>query len=406
MFKKLTHCFLYLILILILILIIVLSSCTSISRKDGFDKWLNKQGLNVYIISLWVNDLNPKPTKVKDFVFPREFASGVLTQDFIIVGASNGTLSAFERNNGKSAWSFNTFAPIDMKPLIYDDKIFIANIDGRIVCLNLFSGKLIWEKEVGSSIFSKGAIGAHGKIVLFHLANNYLLALNAEDGNWLWSVKKDINIDKTIKGNCIPVVKDSKVYVGFADGNIEAFNIADGASLWSKKLSIANKFLDIDTEIVFYKDNLIVSTYSGELFSVNEESQFINWKFKSDDQVIVAVSLFEDFIFVSTLNGNIYCINASTGEQKWLFTSADNFRFNQGSPGKVSLINDMLIVAYSKGGILLIEKETGKVIENYKVGSGISSDIVVDEDSEINEFYFLSNFSRLYALKLRNTQIR
>ena len=62
-------------------------------------------------------------------------------------------------------WSFNAGGRIDASPVIAQDKVIAATMDGMLYILNLNNGKEEWSYEIGSAISHNPAV-IDGYIVL------------------------------------------------------------------------------------------------------------------------------------------------------------------------------------------------------------------------------------------------
>ncbi len=109
-------------------------------------------------------------------------------------------------------------------PIVYNNKIYRA--PGRsIVCLDLYTGEKIWEKEFNEGFTFSGFIIEEGKVI----ANNedtYLYALDPETGQQLWKEKSS--------GTSSPMsYLDGIIYfVGGGDGLLHAVEAESGKHLW------------------------------------------------------------------------------------------------------------------------------------------------------------------------------
>ena len=70
--------------------------------------------------------------------------------NLLLFGDSSGYCYAVNKNTGRAVWSYSVGSSIIGTPAVFDDKeskvLFVA-ADGKIACLNLYDGSLIWNYE-------------------------------------------------------------------------------------------------------------------------------------------------------------------------------------------------------------------------------------------------------------------
>jgi outer membrane protein assembly factor BamB len=315
----------------------------------------------------------------------------------VVVGTSSGQLIALDRKTGKPFWKQNLHAPIDSEGLLFEKRIYIGNADGKVFCIDKFSGKLIWESDLFAASRVQPTINSALQLIYFHLSNNYIVALNSETGAWVWSHRQNSASKKTIKGNSQPLLRGDSLFVGFSSGELICFRASDGGVIWEKEISKTSQFSDIDAQRLSMDQQLVLAAYHGELISLNTENQFINWR-KPLSADLNAMALAGNELFAATTDGKVQKFSAIDGNQLWTFDPAATYRFNQGVASTLTPLNDHILLAFSQGDLIAIDRQTGKPSARLNIGGGINSKVA--DDRESGEFYFLSNFGRLYAVKL------
>ncbi len=94
----------------------------------------------------------------KDKAHSQPFISSpAIYKDFILIGGRSDYLYCLN-NTGELIWKFKTQDDIDSSPLICNDKVVVASLDGKIYLLDLISGQMIDSYNMGASITSSPAI--------------------------------------------------------------------------------------------------------------------------------------------------------------------------------------------------------------------------------------------------------
>jgi lanthanide-dependent methanol dehydrogenase len=147
-------------------------------------------------------------------------------------------------------WTFSTgvLRGHEGGPLVIGDTMYLsAPFPNTVFALDLNnSGRILWKYEpkqdpnvipvMCCDTVNRGVAYGEGKIFL-HQADTTLVALDAQTGKVVWSVK-DGDPSKGATGTSAPLVVKDKVLVGISggefgvQGHITAYNIADGSVAW------------------------------------------------------------------------------------------------------------------------------------------------------------------------------
>ena len=148
------------------------------------------------------------------------------------------------------AWSFSTgvLRGHEGEPLVIGDVMYVHTPFPNIVyALDLnHDGRILWKYEpkqdpnvipvMCCDTVNRGVAYGDGKIFL-HQADTTLVALDAQTGKVVWSVKTD-DPNKGATGTDAPFVFKDKVYVGVSGGEfgvrgwLTAYSVKDGKQVW------------------------------------------------------------------------------------------------------------------------------------------------------------------------------
>jgi len=285
-----------------------------------------------------------------------------LNYEIIFFGSREGILYALDKKTGKQLWK-KEFQGIDQNKIfvpntihfgsIYTDseKIYILNaVEKSFSALNQLTGELIWQvKNISFSFDSP--LFFDQKIILKQ--ENYILSIDKKTGDYIrfnkkneksnvWQVfkikddtqhvlvlenttlsKKDISLqtDKWIIKNCHllvhtkdkihePIVElvKNKIFIQNHlllenDNPLVALNYDSGVIEWSLSLN------SLVTTQLTLTENLILGESNGDLTSIDIDYGKINWKTKSDGQIM---QLLEN-------NNQIISINLKSGKKATLY---------------------------------------------------------------------------------------
>lgn len=124
-----------------------------------------------------------------------------------------------------------TISDISGDPVIDGNRVYAANISGRVVALDLETGNRIWTASEGSP----GPVWPEGGSVFLINDVNELLRLDAADGTAIWRVElpkfeeSRERRQKTFFAHYGPIVAGGRVIVASSDGALRQFDPASGA---------------------------------------------------------------------------------------------------------------------------------------------------------------------------------
>lgn len=178
---------------------------------------------------------------------------------WLIASTQSGDLAAFRANDGALVWRSAVGAPMSGSPVPANDALYVPLTDGRVLCLELATGKPRWEYQTNGRItglvvvdqqliagstsnqliaidlvrgrFAQrwrvgadpvGAATADEKHIYFVALDNVLRAVDRKNGNLRWMQP----VPSRPSGG--PLLVDDVVLVPFVSTALAAFGAADG----------------------------------------------------------------------------------------------------------------------------------------------------------------------------------
>jgi outer membrane protein assembly factor BamB len=189
-----------------------------------------------------------------------------------------GVYNSTVPDNNTLLWSFDTgIYSIDSSPVVVENKVFFGCNDRKIYCVDILTGKQIWNYETGNAVRST------------------------------------------------PTVVDGVVYVGSTDYNLYAFDADSGQKLWNYSLGIIS---DIWSSPAFANDMVFFGSDNGYLYALNVSNKItpkLEWKFPTGNKIQSSPAVDWPYVYVGSVDGKLYCIWASNGTQRWAFEPEDVF---------------------------------------------------------------------------------
>ena len=316
----------------------------------------------------------------------------------------------------------------DFEPLILNNNIFFYDNSGSIYNYSLETRDIVWKFNFYKKKFRKIPINislniqTDNLIASDNLGYLYTLDLNSGQINWAknYGVPFRSNI-KTLEQYMFAINQDNKFY---GIRNVDGEKVLDLETFPSFLQSVQKANISIDK----VNKNIYFITSAGEVYSINYETNIINWIYKTTarssdktvdlffsspiisdaNSIIISTSLStlsinyltgsvnwevpfstyirpvisKDFIFLISENGFIVCLDKNNGNIIWsknIFNKSK--KINEKNIGKVTsliLASDQIILTTKKGYFLYLNYKNGKII-NYARGdkSGFFSKPVI-----------------------------
>jgi outer membrane protein assembly factor BamB len=193
----------------------------------------------------------------------RGTASPVILSDAALTGFANGKIVAVNLKNGRLLWEIPVAQPqgrseierlidVDVPVLISDRVLLAAAYQGKVVAINLESGRLLWSRDI--STYS--ALAADANNVYVSDARGHVVALDLRSGSTVWKQEK-----LALRHLSAPVVTGNAIAVGDFEGYVHWLARDDGRFLVRERASraavLATPIADGST--------LYVSTQNGYL---------------------------------------------------------------------------------------------------------------------------------------------
>ena len=313
-------------------------------------------------------------------------STAAVANDRIIFGNQNGVVVALSMKDGKKLWSFNTAGPVFSSPAVEGSKVVFGSADGMIYCLNTANGKLIWNlktdaavlgaplikdnivyiggsdhrfraiylstgkekwsfKELAGPVVSTPVIT--GDKLIFGAWDRNLYALSTSIGQLLWKWSNGSSVINYSPASCIPVIKDSTVFVVAPDRYISAIDLNTGTTLWRNndaavresigisedgntiygktmqdtvvayqssrdkqsalwKMHVGFGYEHVPSMLIEKKGQLFFGTRNGVVYSIDPINKKIIWAHKIDNSMVNTVRVLDEKrVIASTMDGKV-----------------------------------------------------------------------------------------------------
>ncbi len=227
--------------------------------------------------------------------------SPIIVNNRLLVSSTEGKLEAYALEDGQVDWAFEPeqqlaaavsyadgrlYQPVDrgrlcvlsvedarelyqvdfdgpvVSPVAAGERIFVADMLGRVYALEPASGAILWQQDIGAPIWTTPVV-AHGRVFIGHSGGG-VVALETAGGRQLWRY----STGEVVKGS--PLAVGEFVIVGTMTGRVLVLKADDGTLVDAAELEGAIAFGPVTDGRRVY-----VATQSGEIVCFGEKNEAI-----------------------------------------------------------------------------------------------------------------------------------
>lgn len=359
----------------------LISACSHIPEgmmPTGIDK-----DNDIFLVS-WSKAFDPN---YETGNLPISLNSPLIHAGYLYVGNARGEMGAYNLDNGRELWSAKENGAYHAGAIVVGDSIVYGNVQGRLFSRNLITGKSNYEVDLGASVETRPTL-YKGRLFL-QTRDHKIFAIDAASGKILWAYKRSVPFLTTLQRASRPFVDKDKVFVGFADGSVLSFSTEDGVVLWERKVVTGQKFIDVDTDPLFFNKHLLVGSLAGELVVMAPDNGQILRRLPypvSRKPYIVG-----DNLIVLTGDGRVVVLDEYYNEVK-------SAQVSQEALSSLSSWKDGYMISSVGRHVYYVSKEDFKVQSKFELGSLYSA--VFGEIGEGDgKLALYSSRNRLYVFK-------
>ncbi|MGK0440464.1 MAG: outer membrane protein assembly factor BamB [Pseudohongiellaceae bacterium] len=177
-----------------------------------------------------------------------------------------------------------------------------------------------------------------------------------------------------------PAIDGNMIVVASADGEVEAFTLKEGDSLWDTELDFS-----VSGAISIIGDNVYVGTLTGDVIALSKETGKPLWQTNVHGEVLSAPAGDGERIFVQTLDDQLIALNATSGEREWSYRNIMPVLTLRGTSSPL-YNRGMVAAGFANGKVVAFKADNGSVLWDARVASSKgSSEIerIVDIDADL-----------------------
>ena len=305
----------------------------------------------------------------------------------------------------KTKWMVKTNAAIYSSPILYKNKIYVADDLGFLSCYSLEKGELLWKFQTKSRILGSPAVD--NNIVVFGSTDYNIYGVNAENGKAIWKIETDEAVIGAVR------IEKGYAYIGASDHKFRCIDIKTGKEKWV--YSGVDGY--VETRPLVYKNKVIFGAWDSYLYALNTKNGKLEWKwnngnarmhfspatvwpvaangkvfFAAPDRYLTAlnvkngesvwrtnasmvretIGLSEDGkrIYSKTMQDSVVCYSSTSDKPEKIWSS--NVGYGYDHAPSMPMEKDGVVFGSTKNGLIFaLNSHSGVVLWKYKVGNSL-----------------------------------
>ncbi|HSQ98230.1 MAG TPA: PQQ-binding-like beta-propeller repeat protein, partial [Rickettsiales bacterium] len=351
----------------------------TISKPETFTNYYGDSSvLNKNIENYKVDDFNFKNFSISSkrlYVKNYYFSNPAIVDNITYSLDTKGNLIA--EKNDEILWKTKITEENDFinyyggKISFYNNTIFITSRINEILALDK-EGNIKWRKKINAVPISTPVI--ENKTLYTITNDNKLYALNTEDGRIKW-IHYGTNKDSAIFGSANPVIYKNYVIASYSSGELFILDKNTGETIFNTKLTgkyylFSNfELTDIDTTPQIKNNILVATANNGITVGIDLINMKILWKQNLSSLTNILIN--DNFVYLMTTDNVLVNMNLKNGNINY-FTQLPQYANQKKKKGivyykSIIFVNDKLFAFNNLKEYITINPKDGRIEKTEKL---------------------------------------
>ncbi|MDH5765247.1 MAG: outer membrane protein assembly factor BamB [Gammaproteobacteria bacterium] len=319
----------------------------------------------------------------------------LLLSDRIVLADRNGTVKAVDLDDGDELWSVDLDVVISGGVGGNEKFHSVTSRDGDVFLLDAENGDIKWQESVATEVLVPAEI-VRDRLVM-KTVDGKIIALDLATGKQQWVYKRDVPA-LSLRGGSRLIVVDDKILTGLDSGRLVALDVT-GKSLFDAAVAIPRgkseleRIVDIDGDAVFKNNILYIASYQGSVIAIDIRRGQLIWKRKLSTYTGVEVD--QSTLFSADERDYIWALDRANGATLWKMEKLSARRIT-----RPVAMSDAIVVCDSEGYLHWISQYDGRFLARKDTGtSGCivppvvrgNQLYVLSRDGELNVYQYIKN---------------
>ncbi len=293
-----------------------------------------------------------------------------------ILLASPRALFAFHTDSMKQKWSYSVPEGILSSPAIHDGRAYILSRNGVMHSIDIANGIAKWTANAEITAFDAKPVFLTGKMLLGFASGN-VIAFDVKSGKQLW--KK--NLESAVYGSLSS--SGTSIFLTTMNNTVWALDSSSGTEQW--KHTPDNRMPG--GKILYSNDKVVLSSFNNSVFALKTKSGKIAWEKKLSGTPVSHPVSADGNAIVATTDGSIYKLNANNGAIQW--------QKNIGTAIRIAPeVTQDSVYAAVDNTIFRLSLSSGDLVSQKELKSKITSGLAIDSSSQVYSVTGKGNLQR------------
>jgi outer membrane protein assembly factor BamB len=283
----------------------------------------------------------------------------------VYVADRNGSVWAYQLDNGKNVWRSKTGVAISAGPGVGEGLVLVGSSEADLIALSAETGEERWRTTVSSEVLSVPQV--YEDVVIVQTVDGNIAGLDAENGEGLWVFDRSAPV-LTLRGTSTPLVADGLVMAGFASGKLTVLEVESGRQVWETAVAVSRgrselqRIVDIDADPVIKDGVLYVTSYQGSLVAISLQDGRQIWN--RDMSAYAGIAVDRDQVYISDADSEIWALDRRSGASLW-----KQNKLRRRSLTGPTVIGDYVAVGDFAGYVHLLSRLDGSIAGRVRADS-------------------------------------
>ena len=246
-------------------------------------------------------------------LIPERYEQHVFTAD------RDGRMIALDAETGDEIWSErDKRLKISGGPGAGSGLVVVGTSDAEVVARDAASGEEKWRTRVSSEVLAPPRI--ERSTVVIRTGDGKLIALDVNTGKRKWIYDRSIPT-LTLRGTSPPIIFEGMVIAGFDNGRLVALDLESGKQIWEQRIAIPSgrsdleRMVDIDAEPAVHDGIAYVASFQASVAAVGVYDGQLQWTREISSHSVLAVD--DERVYVTDSMGYVWALDRTTGSSIW-----------------------------------------------------------------------------------------
>ena len=239
-------------------------------------------------------------------------------------------------------------------PVVTNDAIYAASVDGTVVRLDAASGRVVWRTSAGKTL--SAGVGADATTVAVGTDKGEVLAFDATDGKPKWTARVSTEVIAP------PRVDAGVVVILTGDGNLHALSASEGSKKWVNQRTAPALTVRNFAGLVSTRGGVFVGTAGGRLLALDIQTGIVGWDATvANPKGATELERIADVTSLPLIDGQQVCAVAYQGRVACFDVTRGTLNWSRDVSSLYGLAGDgkNIYVTDDKGAVQAFDRTTG-----------------------------------------------